>query len=244
MPGGLAGALILAVWIYHVWRGNAGLAGRCTALSAVLIVTWSLFAPLFLFLLPTFSDFRLFLDRYYSSALPGQALLLGGLISSIRPGIGRKALLVVLVAASILAQGKLTVRSHNNEDWRAALEFVKQEAGTAEPVLLQSCFVEGADFAALRDAKLRDVLFAPALVYGEPVKSIRLPNVFSGRYSRDAEDVVRQLELAPRFLLLQGDNDPSFEMWLLGRLGPRCRSEQAESFGYISLRRFSCQDRR
>jgi hypothetical protein len=242
MPGALAGVLILGVWVYSVWRGEAGLTGKCTAPSALLIGTWSVFAPVFLVLLPLFGDFHLFVDRYYSSALPGQALLLGGLISSIRPGFARKALLVLLVVGTILVQGKFSVRSHGGEDWRAAMAFVNHQAETGAPVLFQSGFVEASDFAALRDPKLRDVLFAPQLVYGGPAQSIRLPHASVRTSTPDMERIFRQVEHAPRFFLLQADYDRSFEMWLLGKLGPACASELAETFGEVYLTRFTCEN--
>jgi hypothetical protein len=241
IPCSLAGALILIVWIYMVFRRDAVIAGKCTGPAALLVGTWALFAPLFLFLLPIFADLRLFVDRYYSSALPGQALLAGGLLSSIRPGAVRKALLLVLGVASILTQGRLTVTSHGKEDWRAAMPFVKKEAGSA-PVLLVGPFAEATDFRSLRDPKTRDILFAPELLYGEPVRSIRLPHVFAARDTADLENVAEQLKNERRFFLLSDKPDRSYEVWLLGRLGSRCKSELvARDFGYIWLARFTCE---
>jgi 4-amino-4-deoxy-L-arabinose transferase-like glycosyltransferase len=234
IPCSLAGALILLTWIYTIARGHAGIAGKCTARVALLVGTWSLFAPLLLFLLPLFSDLRMLVDRYYSSSLPGQALLAGGLLASIRPPAVRKALILMLGAASIYAQGRMTVNGHGNDDWRGALQFVRKEAGAA-PVLLVSGFVEASDFAALRDPKLRDVLFAPEQMYGEPARSIRLPNLFDGRGNKDMESIARQLQSEPRFFLLTGNSDRSYEMWLLGRLAPRCRSDR-----YFWVVRFTC----
>jgi hypothetical protein len=242
IPCSVAGAFILFVWIFMVFRRDADIAGKCTRLAALLIGIWALFAPLFLFLLPVYTDLRLFFDRYYSSALPGQALLIGGLLSSIRPRAARKALLVALGAGSILAQGRLTANSHGREDWRAAMHFARQEAGYNAPVLVVSGFVEAADFASLRDPKLRDILSAPELVYGEPARAIRLPSAFNGRDNADMENIARQLENEPRFFLLTGNPDRRYEMWLGGRLGLRCRSEQVErNFGYVWLTRFSCE---
>jgi len=42
--------------------------------------------------------------------------------------------------------------------------------------------------------------------------------------------------------LLQADYDRSFEMWLLGKLGPACASELAETFGEVYLTRFTCEN--
>ena len=51
IPCSLAGALIVLVWIVMMFRGEAEIAGACTRRAGLLIGTWSLFAPLFLFLL-------------------------------------------------------------------------------------------------------------------------------------------------------------------------------------------------
>jgi mannosyltransferase len=243
IPCSIAGALILMTWVYMAVRGRADIAGKCTRRAALLIGTWALFAPLVLFLLPAFADLRLFVDRYYSSALPGQALLVGGMLSSIRSRVVRKALLLVLGAASILAQGRLTANSHGNEDWRAAMAFVQKEAGPA-PVLLVSPFAEAVDFKALKDPRMRDILFAPELRYGEPVRSVRLPHAFAGSDTADLENVAEQVKNERRFFFLNDKPDRSYELWLLGRLGPRCKSEPVEqSFGLIRLARFTCESR-
>ena len=63
-----------------------------------------------------------------------------GLLSSIRLPKVRKALMLALGAASILVGGGLAVTSHGNEDWRAALGYVRKEIGSA-PVLVRSSFL-------------------------------------------------------------------------------------------------------
>jgi mannosyltransferase len=241
IPCSLVGAFILLVWIFMMFRGEAEFAGKCTSRAALLIGVWSLLAPLLLFLLAVSTDLRLYVPKYYSSALPGQALLVGGLLSSIRRRAVRKALIVAVGAVSILTSGRLTFKSHGNEDWRGAMDFVRKEAGSAS-VLLVSGFVEASDFGALRDPKLRDVLFAPESMYGGPESSIRLPNLFNGRGNKGMDNIARQLQSESRFFLLTENPDRSYEMWLLGRLGSRCRSETAgQRFGYIWITRFTCE---
>jgi len=241
IPCSLAGVFVLLVWIFMTFRGEAGIAGKCSPSAALLIGTWSLFAPLALFLLAVSTDLRLYVPKYYSSALPGQALLVGGLLSSVRRGAVRKALIVVLAGVAILTYGRSATTSHGGEDWRGAMEFLKKEAGSA-PVLLVSGFVEASDFAKLRDPELRDVLFAPELFYGEPEISIRLPNLFNGRGNEDLDNIAKQLQGESRFFLLTENPDRSYEMWLLGRLGSGCRSETAgRGFGYIWISRFTCE---
>jgi mannosyltransferase len=240
IPCSLAGSLILLTWIYMNVRGEAGIAGKCTAPAALLVGAWSLLAPLFLFLLPVFSELRLFVDRYYSSALPGQALLAGGLLSSIQRSAVRKALIVVLGAGSILAQGTLSVSSHGNDNWRDAMAFLGKEARSA-PVLLVSPFAEGVDFRSVEDPKLREILFAPELLYGMPAASIRLPHILTGRETAGLEKIAEQLGSERRFYLVNDKPDRSYELWLLGRLGARCTSEAiGHNFGYVWISRFTC----
>jgi hypothetical protein len=228
------------VWIYTALRGESGIAGKCSPTTALLIGAWSLLAPLFLFLLAVSTDMRLYVGRYYSSALPGQALLAGCLLSFIQPSAVRKALIVAVAAWSILAYGRLTVSSHDNDDWRDAMAFVNKEAGST-PVLLVSPFAEAADFKSLADPTLREILFAPEVLYGQPVRSIRLPHAFADGETTELEKLAERLKGERRFYVVNDTPDPSYEMWLLGRLGSGCRAESTGSrFGYVSVGRFTC----
>ena len=242
LPGAPWSAILLGIWICLLFYRDATVVRKCAGPAALLAVAWSLFPQVFLYLLSAAGDLQLYVPKYYSSALPGQALLLGILISSIRPSSIRKLIVVALALTSLLIQGKGAVRSHGSEDWRSAMQFVNKEAGARVPVLIMSGFVEAADFASLRKTALRDVLFAPQVVYGEPGRTIRLPNAFSGRDEADLEYVARQLEDEPRFFLLTENGDRTYETWLLGRLGSRCKSEQRgrERFAEVWLTRFTC----
>jgi hypothetical protein len=240
IPCSVAGALILLVWIYTASRGESAIAEKCSPTTALLIGTWSLLAPLFLFLLAVSTDLRLYVGRYYSSALPGQALLAGGLLSSIQRSAVRKALIVAVAAWSILAYGRLTVSSHNNDNWRDAMAFVNKEAGST-PVLLVSPFAEAADFKSLADPRLREILFAPELFYGQPVGSIRLPHAFAGGETTELEKLAGRLKGQRRFYLVDDKPDPSYEVWLLGRLGSGCSAKSTgQSFGYVRVDRITC----
>jgi hypothetical protein len=244
IPGGLAGGIILLVWLGMTFRREASVAGKCTPNAAFLIGAWSLLAPIALFLLAVFSDIRLFVPKYYSAALPGQALLMGGLLTSIdRRGV-RNALCGAVAAITILSSGKLAGKTHGNENWRDGLAFVRAQAGTA-PVLIVSGFVEASDFNRITAPHMRDILFAPELVYGEPTRSIRLPNAFNGKANSEMEKIARELLSERRFFLVTENPDRSYEMWLLGAMeagGARCESETTGNrFGYLWVTRFSCE---
>jgi len=104
-----------------------------------------------------------------------------------------------------------------------------------------SGFVEASDFAQLQKPALKDILFAPELLYGEPANAIRLPNRFNGTDNVSMEAVVRKVENVPAFYLVTEDPSRSYELWLRGRLGSRCVSHDADpNFGYVWIVKFAC----
>jgi len=236
IPCSLAGALILLTWI--CLHARSDIRFHVSRRGAVLIGCWALFTPLFLYLLGIFTDLRLFVMRYCSSALPGQALLAGALLGSISSSAVRRTLIVLTAVIAVLAQGRLVVPSHNDDDWRDAMAFVRSQAGSS-PVLLVSPFAEATDFKALDRADLRDVLFAPVLEYGAPRNSIRLPHLFPFREIPALESATAPLAHARAFYLVNDKPDTNYLTWLTGRLG--CRSEITGSrFGYVWIAHFTC----
>jgi hypothetical protein len=124
------------------------------------------------------------------------------------------------------------------------MTWVRQEAGAA-PVLLISSFIEARDFKSLGDPKTRDILFAPELLYGEPVRPMRLPYSFDARETADLENVTEQLRNERQFYLINNKSDRSYEFWLLGRFGSRRRAETTgRGFAYVKIRRFTCASQR
>jgi mannosyltransferase len=244
IPGGLAGGVVILAWLGMAFRREASAAGECTRDAGFLIGIWSLLAPLTLFLLAFFTDIRLFVPKYYCAALPGQALLVGRLLSSIDRRAVRNALCIAVAGIALLTSGKLAGKTHGNEDWRDALSFVRGEASSA-PVLVVSGFVEASDFKVITDPGMRDVLFAPESLYGVPARSVRLPNAFSGASNPDMERIARELRPEKRFFLVTENPDRSYEMWLLGAMqadGARCKSQTTGNrFGYLWVTRFECE---
>lgn len=241
IPCALTGALVLLVWIAMNFRREAALAGRFSKNAAILIGVWALGAPLLLYMVSVSTDMHLYVDRYYSSALPGQALLAGALLASISREAVRKALVIGIMAIAILTQSRLRVSSHGNDDWRDAMAFVRQEAASA-PVLLVSPFAEGADFKAIDNPDLREILFAPQREYGEPAHIIRLPHVFPIKEIPQLEKATESLAREPQFYLINDKPDWNYEMWLRGRLGARCTTETTGNrFGFVWIARFTCK---
>ena len=139
---------------------------------------------------------------------------------------------------AILTQGRMAVHHHGGEDWRGLMATAIREAGTA-PVLIPGSFSEAHDFASIEDPKLRDVLFSPQLVYGQPSGTIRLPIDLLDLDTDNMTRVLRRIENEPRFYLLMTESGhEALEFWLRGKLGPRCTTSPVA--GSIGLRRFTC----
>jgi mannosyltransferase len=242
-PGSLVGIVIAGVWVFRVFHGDGVFRDKCSSAFASFIWGWAVWAPGVLFLLPFFSDLRLFVPRYLSSSMPAQALLLGGLVSSIGSDRARKILLVAIVLTAAFTQGKMSFASHGNENWRVVMQTVGREAGDRYPVVLVGGFVESTTFAVMRDPKLREVLFAPELKYGEPKRAIHIPISMSRADMGEFERIADQLRVEKKFFLVTENFDRSYEMWLLGKLGANWRTEEVSGpFGAVLVLRFLRDD--
>jgi hypothetical protein len=175
--------------------------------------------------------------------MPAQALLLGGLVSSIGSVRARKILLVAIVLTAAFTQGEMSFASHGNENWRAIMQTVGREAGDRYPVVLVGGFVESTTFAVMRDPKLREVQFAPELKYGEPKRAIHIPISMSRADMGEFDKIVDQLRVEKKFFLVTENFDRSYEMWLLGKLGANWRTEEVSGpFGAVLVLRFLRDD--
>jgi 4-amino-4-deoxy-L-arabinose transferase-like glycosyltransferase len=238
-PGSLVGIVIAGVWAFRVFRGDGLLKDRCSSASACFIWGWAVWAPGVMLLLLFLSDLRLFVPRYLSSSMPAQALLLGGLVSSIRSDGVRKFLLIALAGTAIFTEGKLAFVSHGNENWPVVMQTVRQEAGEESPVLLVGGFVESKSFAVIHDPKLREVLFAPELEYGEPKRSVHIPISMKREDMGEFDRLAEKLRVEKKFFVVTENFDRSYEMWLLGKLGADWRAEEVSGrFGGVLVLRF------
>ena len=129
--------------------------------------------------------------------------------------------------------------SHGNENWPVVMQRVRQEAGEESPVLLVGGFIESKSFAVIHDPKLREVLFAPELKYGEPKRAIHIPISMSREDMGEFERIADQLRGEKKFFLVTENFDRSYEMWLLGKLGSNWRAEEVSGpFGGVLVLRF------
>jgi 4-amino-4-deoxy-L-arabinose transferase-like glycosyltransferase len=240
VPGGLAGACVLAGAMIALLFRKEFSPPKCSWKQALLISLWAFLPPLVLLLLPLISELYLLLDRYYSSSFPGQALLLGGLVSSFRHGTVRKALLIAMTAMTILMEGTIGRQHHGSEDWRGAMRFITHDVAIDKPVLFVGPFAEATDFKAMERKDLKDILFAPEAKYGRPGRTIHLPHVFNSE-APELDGIVRELRGSSEFYFLNDKQDDRYLVWLSAKLGERCHRELIQkSFGAIWIAKVSC----
>lgn len=205
----------------------------------VMLLAWLLFAPSLIFLLGRTSTIQLFLPRYLLSTSPAAALLLACFVRSLDPITVRRVMVAVIMGLS-LAGWVMSSSVHHGEDWRGAMTAVRKEAaGTSIPVITVSCFVEAQTPKDISDPRLKEVLFAPELLYQPAGRVIHLPYRFDETYVRQVAE--KELTGQTRFLLLScGDNDTS--IWFTSYAATRqFQLEQVLNFRLLELRQFRLQ---
>lgn len=126
------------------WSASSGQDGeRSQPLFSYLFLAF-LLPPLLLFVLSTKSAVSTFSPRYYFTAFPAVALLLGWVLSRVEPFRWRATASVFVVAsAAIILAGTQLIPSPNHENWRQALVKLRQmREREAEPILYYSGFLE------------------------------------------------------------------------------------------------------
>jgi hypothetical protein len=204
----------------------------------LLICAWAFFVPVLYFLMSTFLGLEVFIPRYLLCCASGFALLATAAVSGVCSGRSRRIVAATAVTAAILAFG--VWRSHGNEDWRGALAAVRSAtAGSNEPVLLASPFIEGADPEKIADPNQRQ-LFAPVEVYPIGGRFIRLP-MMTATVNAGFLDQVANNDLRGQtgFLLITAQESASYQAWFMGRFADRLLPvEELGDFGTLSVLRF------
>jgi len=187
-----------------------------------LLLVWLFFPPVFLFLLSTLTDTKLFLPRYAVSCAPAIAILAGYGISRLG-NIGMAS--AILVAAYTITFWHSS-SEHVAENWRGAMAALNAQATAEDAVLVTSAFVEGTP----QDINRRDVLFAPQLVY--PIRQMfRLPNNF------DEKTIPGDLLQKRRVFLVAVQRQMPYASWLVQNL-PGYRAESLGDFGAVMVLKF------
>lgn len=141
----------------------------------VLLLTWYLIPALGAFLFSV-SIASIFLPRYYLYTLPALSLLLGKLLSLIKP-IRSRCIIVAIFIGLLLIYGG--VKSPFIEDWSSAIEFVRTKTSSSEvPVVVSTGLAESQDTNWLVHPEKRSYLLSPFAVYRLGKTPLLLPALF------------------------------------------------------------------
>jgi hypothetical protein len=141
-----------------------------TKAALPLVISWAAVAPVILYVLAHTVSHKFFQDRYYGSALPGGALLIGWLISFIR-SVRAQAIIVLCVAVMALSTYRGGLPAEN--PWREVARKVNGELDDARtPVFFAPGFA--GDYAAITGER-RGLLLAPVVVYPIHGRILLLP---------------------------------------------------------------------
>jgi mannosyltransferase len=204
--------------------------------SVILAAGWALLPLGIVYLFSSFTQSDLFLPRYYVSAAPGLALLLGWWIRAALTAPVRAFAASAVIGCAILAFGQL---HHGNEDWSGAMARVRELTAAGDtPVLMASGFLEATDPDTLTTPGLRDVLFAPLALYPTSGKVIGLPHRLDEKSVLYLETIVAaDLLSRNRFVLVCGwEQRLTYNLWLRGRLASQgFRSESQGNYGAVGV---------
>ncbi|HEY1204708.1 MAG: glycosyltransferase family 39 protein [Bryobacteraceae bacterium] len=148
--------------------------------SLVLIALWWLWPPACLFALSHLAGISVFVQRYYSLALPGAALAGAALASRHIPSRMWRPLAVALGLGVVLLRPdwRQLWPAHANMDWRGAARAIDQlTPGPATPVIFPSPFVETQAPLWHPGYPLPSALYSPLVAY--PLRGRVVPFPFS-----------------------------------------------------------------
>lgn len=154
--------------------------------SLVLIALWWLCPPLCLFAFSHLTGLSVFVQRYFSLALPGAALAAAALAARYIPSRMWKPLALVLGLGvlALLGDWRHPWPVHANVDWRGAARAINQRSlGPGTPVICPSPFVEAQTPLWQPGFPLPSILYSPLVAY--PVSGQVVPFPFAA--SADAE---------------------------------------------------------
>ena len=223
------GASLLAGLLISVFACS-----RCTANFAgvsrsawMLLVGWLTVPIVVLYLVARFTPFETFVPRYFLTAVPALALLIGWIVRSLDPARAR-----IVVATAITVVSLATFRgsllhpsaSIQGEDWRSAAALVRA-AGISEttPVLIRVGLIDTAKVRWDLNLDHDSPLLSPISKYPIPGRIVLLPF----RLDPDGVDYMQEVYsrvLSPvdTFVLVARNSDgesmiPWLRGWFLGQ---------------------------
>jgi len=185
--------------------------------TTAFLVAWGIFTPALLFGLARAHVAQLFLGRYLLSTAIPQALLYGGMIRAVAP---TKARALVASTMMVLSVGAFFVsaKSFHGEGWKDAIAAVRAQVGESNiPLVMSSPYVEAQTSENLNDPRIKDVLFAPVIVYPAAERLIRLPY----RYDETALKTVADTDLAGENAFVLLTSNTGIAEWFEQRFSSR-----------------------
>jgi len=141
----------------------------------VLLLTWYLIPALGVFLFSV-SITSIFLPRYYLWCMLALSLLLGKLLSLIKPIRSRCIIVAIFFGLLIIYGG---VKSPFIEDWSSAIAFVRTKTSSSDiPVVVSTGLAESRDTNWLVHPEKKSCLLSPFAVYQLDKEPLLLPALF------------------------------------------------------------------
>jgi 4-amino-4-deoxy-L-arabinose transferase-like glycosyltransferase len=204
--------------------------GRCDAIvggtspsTRLLLVSWLTIPILVLYLIARLTVFKTFVPRYFLTALPALALLVGWIVRSLEPARARIIVAIAIAVGSIVSFGgrhlNLSVFPHR-EDWRTATALVRA-AGISEstPVLIRVGLIETAKLRWDLNIDRDSPLLCPLSRYPIPGHIVLLPYRLNPEAVNYLQDVsLRILRPVDTFVLIARTDDNTMILWLRGWL--------------------------
>lgn len=183
-----------------------------------VVLGWSLFAPLTLFLCDPLLGLSMWLPRYLSQSLPAIVLLLAALV---RRSLADRAAVILGGVAILLSLIDYGRTQHQAEDWRGALAFVQSLSAPTSPtkILFRSGLVEARAPTAFESEDRRAYLNAPAVYYHLAAETLPLPYADErSLYESWRRWIAQRLKPGDRVVLVVNVNAPFDVQLLLGDL--------------------------
>ena len=219
VPVLIAGCWLGAWMLSRLFRWSAD-APAPTRSSLALIGLWWLTPPMCLFAFSHLTGISVFVQRYYSLALPGAALAGAALAARYVPSRMWKPMAVALGLGVVLWRGdwRELWPAHVGMDWRGAALAINQLTGSSTPVIFPSPFIEAQRSAWRPGYPLPSFFYAPLVAY--PVRGRVIPFPFSTRGAeRYAATLARSTLMASGRFFVYGHryNAYFWENWYLKR---------------------------
>jgi len=231
----LAGACLLGAWLCSRLCHRSSDAPPPQRSSLALIAMWWLCPPVCLFAVSWLTGISVFVERYYSLALPGAALAGTALASRYVPSRMWKPLALAVGVCVLLLHGdwRETWPPHAHVDWRGAAHAINQRApGPETPIICPSPVVETQAPLWRPGYPLPSFLYAPLAAYPVGGQVVPFPFATSPEAEKFAATLAQSARSGAARFFVYGhrtnasfwetwfEQRPELAGWAARRLGP------------------------